>query len=155
MFPHYQQEIRFAALSLNGKGAPSYGECSLVLKSMAIAARTSVFWENTVDFCNRVCPKQNAPIPPGYRAAWPMRAKLASAKGEQLLDRQTTLEEFSRILLDGERFVEVNIYGPFNRHSFDRLLIRTSTKPADHAMISGIRDVIRQDGLGITVEEHT
>ena len=84
-----------------------------------------------------------------------MRAKLASAKGEQLLDRQTTLEEFSRILWDGERFVEVNIYGPFNRHSFDRLLIRTSTKPADRAMISGIRDVIRQDGLGITVEEHT
>jgi hypothetical protein len=155
VFPFYQKEIRFAALSLDGRGVPSYGECSLVLKSMAIAARTSVFWENTVDFCNRVCPEQNKPIPPGYRAPWPMRAKLASAKGEALLNRQATIEEFSRILLEGERFVEVNIYGSFNRHSFDRLLIRTSSKKADRAMVSAIRDVIRGDGLGITIEEYS
>lgn len=154
VFPFYQREIRFAALSLDGRGVPSYGHCSLVLKSVAIAARTSLFWENTVDFCNRVCPEQDKPIPRGYRAPWPMRAKLASAKAEPLLDRQATIEEFSRTLLEGDRFVEVNIYGPVNRHSFDRLLMRTPSKKADRAMLSAIRDVIRRDGLGIAIEEY-
>ena len=135
VFPFYQKDIRFAALSLDGRGVPSYGQCSLVLTSIAIAARTTVFWENTVDFCNRVCPVQKDPIPPGYRAPWPMRAKLAAAKAEPLLDRHATSDEFSRILLDGDRFVEVNIHGPFNRHSFDRLLIPKPSKTYDRAMV--------------------
>ena len=155
VFPFYQKEIRFAALSLNGRGVPSFGDCSFVLKSVAIASRTSVFWENTVDFCNRVCPEQNKPIPPGHRAPWPIRARLASAKAEPLLDRQATNEEFSRILSDGDRFIEVNIYGPFNRHSFDRLLVRRTSRKSDRAMVSAIRDVIGKDGLGITVEEYS
>jgi hypothetical protein len=155
VYPSYNEEIRFAALSLDGKGASSYGGCSLVLKSIAIARRATVFWENAVDFCNRVCPEQTKPIPPGYRATWPMRAKLAAAKAEPSLDRQTTHEEFSRILLDGDRFVEVHIYGPLNRHSFDRLLIPKPSGKADRAMVAGVKDVIRKDGLGITVEEYS
>ncbi len=154
VFPSYHQEIGFAALSLDGKGVLSYGRCSLVLKSIAIARRATVFWENTVEFCNRVCPEQMKPIPPGFRATWPMRVKLAAAKAEPELDRQTTHEEFSRILLDGDLFVEVHIYGPLNRHSFDRLLIPKPAGKADRAMVSGIKDVIRKDGLGIRVEEY-
>jgi hypothetical protein len=155
MFPSYHEEIGFAALSLDGKGVGSYGACSLVLKSIAIERRTTVFWENAVDFCNRVCPKQSTPIPLGYRAPWPIRAKLAAAKAEPLLDRQATPVEFSRILLDGDRFVEVHIYGPFNRHSFDRLLIPKSSGKGDRAMVAAIRDIIRKDGLGIKVEEYS
>jgi len=155
MFPSYNEDIRFAALSLDGKGALAYGDCSLVLKSIAIERRASVFWENAVEFCNRVCPEQNKPIPPGYRATWPLRAKLAAAKGEPVLDRQATLDEFSRILLDGGRFVEVHVYGPFNRDSFDRLLIRRSSKKFDRVMIAGIREVILKDGLGISIEEYS
>jgi len=155
MFPSYHEDIRFVALSLDGKGVSSYGVCSLVLKSIAIAQRTTVFWENAVEFCNRLCPKQTERIPPGYRAPWPMRAKLAAAKAEPLLDGQTTREEFSRILLDGDRFVEVHIYGPFNRDSFDRLLIPKPSGKADRAMIAAIRDVIRNEGLAIRVEEYS
>ncbi len=154
MFPSYHEEIQFGALSLDGKGVLSYGACCLVIKSVAIARRTSVFWENAVDFCNRVCPEQNKPIPPGHRAPWPLRAKLAAAKGEPLLDRQTALSEFSRILLDGDRFVEVHIYGPFNRDSIERLLIPKPVKKDDRAMTSAIRDVIRKEGLAISVEEY-
>ena len=155
MFPSYHEEIQFAALSLDGKGVLSFGRCCLVLKSLAVARRTSVFWENAVDFCNRVCPDQTKPIPPGYRAQWQLRAKLAAAKAEPLLDRQATLAEFSRILLDGDRFVEVHIYGPFNRDSVERLLIPRPSGKADRAMALGIRDVIRRDGLAINVEEYS
>src|ERR1017187_8687472 len=98
VFPSYHEEIGFADLSLDGKGVGSYGACSLVLKSIAIERRTTVFWENAMDFCSRVCPDPREPIPLGYRAPWPIRAKLAAAKAEPLLDRQATLEEFSRIL---------------------------------------------------------
>jgi len=155
VFPSYHGNIRFAALSLDGKGVRSYGACSLVLRSIAIARRTTVFWENAVEFCNRVCPEQTELIPPGYRAPWPLRAKLAATKAEPQLDRQATAEEFSRILLDGDRFVEVHIYGPLNRDSFDRLLIPRFSGKADLAMVAGIRDVIRKDGLGIKVEEYS
>jgi hypothetical protein len=155
VFPSYHRDIQFGALSLDGKGVRSYGACSLVLKSIAIARRTTVFWENTVDFCNRVCPEQTKAIPPGYPAPWPQRAKLAASKGEPLLDRQTTPADFSRILLDGDRFVEVHVHGPFNRDSFDRLLVPKFSAEADRAMLASIRDVIRNDGLRITVEEHS
>src|SRR5262249_43274090 len=138
VFPSYHRDIRFGALSLDGKGVPLYGACSLVLKSAKIARRATVFWENTVDFCNRVCPEQTKPIPPGYRATWPHRAKLAAAKGEPLLDSQTTPAHFSRILLDGDRFVEVHIHGPFNRDSFDRLLVPRFSSKADRAMVAAI-----------------
>jgi hypothetical protein len=160
VFPSYHEHIRFGALSLDGKGLIHlFGACSLVLKSIAVRERTSVFWENTVDFCNRVCPDQKEAVPLGYRAPWPMRAKLAAAKGEPRLDRQSTSEEFSRILLDGSRFVEVHIYGPFNRNSIDRLLVprvagKSAQAKSDRAIISAIRDVIRIAGLGIVVEEY-
>ena len=155
MFPSYHENIHFAALSLNGKGVLAYGACCLILKSAAIARRASVFWENSVEFCNRVCPEQTKPIPPGYRGTWPMRAKLAAAKAEPELDAQSTREEFSLILLDGNRFIEVHIYGPFNRDSFDRLLLPRASTRADRAMAAAVRDIIRKDGLGIKVEEYS
>jgi hypothetical protein len=155
MFPFYFEEIKFGALSLDGKGVLSYGDCCLVLKSVAIAHRASVFWENAVTFCNRVCPEQDKPITAGHRAAWPQRAKLAAAKGEPLLDRQSTVDEFSRILLDGDRFVEVHIYGPFNRDSVERLLMPKPSTKADRAMVSAIRDVVRGEGLAIKIEEYS
>ncbi|MEO5923875.1 MAG: hypothetical protein ABIR70_08625 [Bryobacteraceae bacterium] len=154
VFPFYFEEIKFAALSLDGKGASSYGGCSLVLRSVAIQKRTSVFWENSVDFCNRVCAIQSDPIPAGYRAPWASRAKLATAKGEPLLGSGTSPTEFSRILLEGDRFVEVHIYGPFNRESFDRLLLPKPTKKDEKAMVAAIREVISNDGLPIKVEEY-
>jgi len=154
MFPWYHEDIRFGALSLDGKGVLSYGACCLILKSVAIAHRTSVFWENAVDFCNRVCPEQTMPIPWGYRAPWSARAKLASAKAGPLFNGQTDPAEFSRILLDGDQFIEVHIYGPFNRDSIERLLIPRPSGKADRAMVAGIRDVIKGERLAIVVEEY-
>ncbi len=154
VFPRYYKDIRFGALSLDGKGVPTYGACSMVLKSSAISLRTTVFWENTVDFCNRICPIQKEPVPPGYRAFWSTRARLAAAKGQPMLDRQSTVQEFAGILIDRDVFVEVNIYGPFNRNSVERILVAKPTDKADRAVLSAIRDVIKKDALGIAVEEY-
>ena len=155
MFPNYHKDVCFAGLSLDGRGVVSYGACSLVLKSNVIAHRATVFWENTVDFCNRECPDQKKPIPPGYRATWPRRALLASVKAEPRLDPRPTLAQFPRILMDGDQFVEVHVFGPFTRESFDRLLIAKPATKIDRVMVAAIRDVIRKDGLAIKVEEYT
>jgi hypothetical protein len=155
MFPSYHDEVRFGALSLDGRGVRTFGVCSLVLKSFTIQQRTSFFWENSVIFCNRVCPQQTDPIPAGFRAPWPTRAALAVAKGEPLLTGLSTSAEFSRILLDGDRFVEAHIYGPFNRESVDRILLPKTLVRSDRAMVSAIRDVIRQHRLGIKIEEYS
>ena len=155
MFPYFQREIRFGALSLDGRGASSYGACSLVLKSIAISQRSTVFWENSVYFCNRVCPDQTKPIPAGFRAGWSARPKLAAAKAEPLIDARSTPGDFSRILMDGDRFVEVHIHGPFNRNSVDRLVMARPSAKSDRAMVAAIRDVIKRDGLGIKVEEYS
>jgi hypothetical protein len=155
MFPYYYDEIQHAALSVDGRGVLSFGRCCLVLKPLAIEQRTSAFWENSVDFCNRVCPDQNTPIPPGFRASWARRAKLAVAKAEPLLDAHTAGPEFSRILLEGTRFIEVHIYGPFNRDSLDRILVPRPSDRSERAMLGKIRDVVQNDGLAIKVEEYS
>ena len=46
-FPFYEREIRFAALSLDGRGPEAYGDCSIVLKDATIAHRASICDENT------------------------------------------------------------------------------------------------------------
>ncbi len=154
LFPHYHKEIRYAALSLDGRGATAWGPCSLILKAAAISHRATAFWQNAVDFCNAVCPRQDEPIPPGFRAVWASRAKLAAAKGEPMVLSTTTAAEFPRILLEGARFVEVHIFGPFDRQSIEKVLVPAPTTRADRALVSGIRSVIKKAGLAIVVEEY-
>ena len=155
VFPSYHKDITFGALSLDGRGVASYGACSLVLKSVVIAHRATIFEENTVDFCDRECPEQTKAVPPGYRATWTRRAMLAVTKGEPQIDAKTLPENFPRILMDRNQFVEVHIFGPFTRDSIDRLLVAKPTSRSDKAMMASIRDVIDKDRLSIRVEEYT
>ncbi len=80
LFPSYQHEFRFAALSMNGVGVRSYGGCSLVLADAAIRHRATVFEKNSLEFCRERKLGTGNPLPPGYRALWKDRAILAAAK---------------------------------------------------------------------------
>jgi len=76
LFPGYKEEIRFAALSLDGIGLSTYGECSFVFREDMIAHRATVFEENSAVFM-----KRHAYEPPvGHRATWGERVKLCTAK---------------------------------------------------------------------------
>ena len=99
LFPHYHEQIRFAALSLDGRGAGSYGGCSIVLKESIIAHRTTVFEENSLVFCRRHRVVAGGPLPPGYRAVWDERARLAAAKLYKEIDDQTGPDDFPKLLL--------------------------------------------------------
>src|SRR6266403_1638181 len=120
LFPNYKEHMRFGALSLDGRGLPNYGECSIVLREEMIAERTSVFEENSALFVERhdikISRKPN--LPKGYRATWAERAKLGVAKLHGRIDSTTTPDKYSRILLsagatsESDDFIEVHIFGP-------------------------------------------
>lgn len=71
LFPDFEEQITFAALSLDGTGLSNYGSCSIVLRNDMIAHRASVFEENSVTFTerHRVAMKKGK-VPHGYRAPW-------------------------------------------------------------------------------------
>ena len=126
MFPYYEDQIRFATLSLDGVGATAYGDCSIVVKDIAISERATVFEENSVLFCEKLELGVASPLPPGYRATWQDRAMLATAKLEPWIGSATNATEFPAILIGGtgQDFVEVHIFGALDRGSIERIVAR-------------------------------
>lgn len=80
LFTSYREEIRFAALSVDGIGLRNYGVCSLVLRDDMIAHRASVFEENCVLFMDheniRMADADKLPL--GRRATWQARGRSVS-----------------------------------------------------------------------------
>jgi hypothetical protein len=120
LFPHYKEQVRFAALSLDGVGLSTFGFCSIELRDEMIAHRASVFEENSVLFMEHhgVKVSRHPNVPKGYRAIWDQRAKLAAAKLAARIDSSTTPNQYSSLLLSegaapaAHEFVEVHIFGP-------------------------------------------
>ena len=141
MFPYYEEQIRFATLSLNGVGATAYGDCSIVLREVAISERATVFEENSVLFCERRGLGVAKPLPPGYRATWEDRGILATAKLESRLVPATSAAEFPTILVGatGQDFVEVHIYGALDRGSIQRIVARKPKSEADRILLEEIK----------------
>ena len=102
LFPYYREEIRFAALSLDGQGVVRFGECSLVLTEETIRDRTTVFEENSLYFCSRRGLGVRAhSVPPGFRASWSRREQLAAAKLEPALQPAMSAPDFVDVILKG------------------------------------------------------
>ena len=128
LFPNYHREIVFAALTLNNQGVQRFGDYAIFLRHAMIQNRTSVFEENSSCFCVRHMVTVGLRIPPGYRATWSERHRLAVAKLHNKLDRATHASDFPRILLsqgqvpDDDNFIEAHIFGPFNRRAIERVV---------------------------------
>jgi hypothetical protein len=141
MFPYYENEIRFATLSLDGVGATAYGDCSIVLKDIAISERATVFEENSVLFCEKLRLGVASLLPPGYRATWEDRAMLATAKLEPRIGPATNAAEFPAILIGGtgQDFVEVHIFGALGRDSIERIVARKPKTESDRILLEEIK----------------
>jgi hypothetical protein len=150
LFPGYKEEIRFAALTLDGKGVSSYGECSFVLRNSMIAHRASVFEENSVLFLKR----HSYNLPAGHRASWEGRAKLCVAKLANAIEPSTPESQFPALMLrsgadsQNDDFVEVHIWGPMSLRTVERVHLRT---PRKRAFRKALRD--RLQGLDVILEE--
>lgn len=150
LFPGYKEHIRFAALSIDGKGLSSYGECFFVLRDTMIGHRASVYEENSVISLK----KHDYQPPPGHRAAWFERAGLCVAKLAGRIRATTTRDEFSDLLLrpgrssEDDSFVEVHVWGPMTIRTIERILVGKQRRQASR---KALRD--RLEGFGVELEE--
>ncbi len=137
LFGAYKKEIRFAALSLDGLGLASYGDCFWVLRDEMITHRASVFEENSVMFLDRqkirIRVSEAPKVPAGHRATWEERAKLCVAKLGDRIDAQTPANDFSELVLrqgstpEKDEFVEVHIGGPVTVRTLERVVMKRGT----------------------------
>lgn len=125
LFPGYKEKVRFAALSLDDRGLGNYGDCFFVLREENIADRASVLDEDGLHFAQ----KHRYALPPGYRAPWLERAKLAVAKLAGQVEPTTPVDQFPAILMvpgrakSDDQFIEVHIWGPMSIRTFSRAVI--------------------------------
>jgi len=142
LFPKYKEQIRFAALSLDGIGLSNYGSCSVALRDNLIAHRTSVFEENSAVFMDRheIKVSRKPDVPKGFKATWIDRHKLCVAKLASRIDSATTPNQYSGLLLkegassESDEFIEVHIFGPISVLTMAKVTV-TISKPGPRATI--------------------
>ncbi len=105
LFGAYAENMRSAALSLDGIGLASYGSkgservgYGLTLRDVAIAKRASLLEENEYDFVKRYGLTPSSILPPGYRCSWENRHQLAIAKLADIIGSETIPADYARIL---------------------------------------------------------
>jgi hypothetical protein len=154
LFGAYASEIRYAALTLDGNGLISYGSCSVTISEVTPAACATVLEENSYTFVRRYRLVPGDDIPQGFRVLWEDRHKLAVAKLADQIKKATRKDGFPRLLLysDGDRrndrFLEVHLYGAFDRQSIESV---SAPKPeaadrTERADLERVRDRVRREG---------
>lgn len=162
-FTDYEEEIRFAALSLNPDGLGNYGDCSFILKDNMISHRASLFEENTAVFIERERIVGADKLPKGYKAVWADRVKLCVAKLAEKIDITTKSEEYSNLLVHQgptsaeDEFVEVHIFGPMTIRTVEEVsfkevptTISKRERTAILAQIYGIKEKLRRYGVKVS-----
>ncbi len=143
-FPNYQEEIKFAALTLDGLGLKSYGPCSMLCRTEMIAHRASVTEENTVLLFEKLGVRADK-LPLGYRATWDERAKICVIKLADKIEPITKHEEYPAMLAQqgadsaNESCVEVHIYGSLTIRSLEKISVRLEAKSGKQLRIERLR----------------
>jgi hypothetical protein len=159
LFPGYKEQIRFAALTLDGQGLFNYGNCSIVLRTDYIAHRASVFEENSVLFMkHHNIPMSEADnLPRGHRATWDERGKLCVAKLHKSIDATMRTDEYSTLLLEqgatseDDQFVEVHVYGPMTVRTVEQVTL--DPRPKRHPsgiILKALKEKLSQAGVPIS-----
>lgn len=154
-FPNYAEYIRFGALSLSDTGHVAYGSCSVSLKDSAIISRASVFELPLFKFSQQHKIVLGDKIPPGHRASWGRRARLAVAKlGTKLADDRL---DFHTLLLPDSTdtisdCIEVNIYGPLNQFSFEKVVIRSEKRREDKLIQKAVAENLARAGIEFRID---
>jgi hypothetical protein len=153
LFGSYAEEVRYAALSLDGGGLISWGPYAIRLKEIAIAGRATLLEDNSYNFVAKHKLEPGGAIPAGYVTDWQNRHKLAVAKLAGQIPSGTTDAKHPKILLSstGNRatddFIEVHIYGGFDNKAIESVKGSSSVKGKwEQATISIIKDNLTNAG---------
>ncbi|QIO54612.1 hypothetical protein HA461_25845 (plasmid) [Rhizobium leguminosarum bv. trifolii] len=152
--PGYHHLLVQAALSANELGCRWYGSCHLVFRSESIASRASVFWENPRTLFAKVSSNDALSAPPGHRATWENRSRLAIAKLHDRIQADTRCESFSALFIEPRidptsDFIEVQIYGDVAISAVEKITICKETM--DDTDLESI-DVVVRKLAGLKIE---
>ncbi|MCF6103121.1 hypothetical protein [Mesorhizobium muleiense] len=154
--PLYHRDLHFAALSLDGMGVKHYGDFHINLVSDYIAIRSSVFNENPFKFGQRHRIVVGTGCPPGYRATWMDRGKLAQAKLFPKLSNTSKPNEYPDVLVsDGsgsgdEDFIEVHVFGSISSGTIKRI-VAYEPKGAEKHIWRALRRKIEAAGIEVEI----
>lgn len=157
LFPKYKEQMRFAALSIDGIGLSNYGACSLILRENLIAHRASVLEENSVLFMEHhgVKVSRKPAVPKGFKAIWTERDKLCVAKLAGLIDSSTTPNQYSSLLLkqgaapEDDQFVEVHIFGPITILTMAKVTVVISKPGPRRTIVRALKSKLAKHGVSI------
>lgn len=144
LFPAYSNHIHYAALSSDGRGLPSYGSVAVRWRVTPIylGRRATLLEDNSFIFYDRhSLGQRHACIPPGYRAIWEDRMKLAAAKLAPRLTPTTGESGLPGLLLKPGRtrkdddFIEVAIFadGGLDTHDVDMVTVQKPPATVEEA----------------------
>ncbi|MFC5456830.1 hypothetical protein [Prosthecobacter fluviatilis] len=149
-----KRHVRFASLTLNGRGMPHYGDCSLLLREEMIAHRTSVLEENSVMFMHRhnIGAGNDYKIPSGYRATWLERGRLAVAKTRhpKTLHPSTFPTDLQRSGADERKdvFIEAHVWGSLTIRSIQQVRVTAwRGAPPSQAELEVVEQKLNQYGV--------
>ena len=123
----YLNKLHYAALSLDGVGVDSYGNCTVTLNEEMICHRASCFEGNTA-----LIYEEKRDFSGCLRSSWTERAKLCAAKVGGKLVPSMSSDDFPGMILskgtvqDDDEFVEVHVFGTVTAQTFQSVAIDTS-----------------------------
>jgi hypothetical protein len=158
LFPGYKEQIRFAALSLDGIGLSNYGSCSVTLRDDLIAHRASVLNENSVLFMerNEVKVSRKSNIPKGFKGIWSERGKLCVAKLAARIDSATTSNQYSSLLLkqgaspEDDEFIEVHIFGSITVFTMAKVTVTIPQPGPRRTIVRALKSKLARHGVSIS-----
>jgi hypothetical protein len=158
IFPGYYTTIQFAVLTLDGAGLPNYGSCTLALSTKHIQERASVFDGNTLTWVlnEGFAVSTLVELPPGRRAGWADRGKLAVARvsdpppldsghANRLLRRGATSAD--------DDFIEVHIWGELTAFALSEVTLPVPADNVDEVRMSAIDEILSTRGIAVTRSE--
>ncbi len=155
--PNYEEDINYAALSLEEVGVLAWGAYQVLLKDKLIENRTTFLEENPFLLCQHHNVVAGQPPPHGYRSTWDARHKLAMAKLEGRIHNGTTRSDYPGILLrqgsstgDAD-FVEAHIYGDMHRSIIEKVRGPRPRSRADRLIWKSLEREL--NSMGATLEE--
>ena len=155
LFPHFYDDICFAALTLDETWLSWFGDYAMILKDSMIADRTTVFEENPFLFARRLNLPLTATMPPGYRAVWDRRHDIAKAKLYPKLTSSTQKHDYPHILMDTSNstsdadYIEVHIFGPFTRAAIDMVIGPKPRSREDRIIWRSFKAAAKKAGVAV------
>jgi hypothetical protein len=145
-------KLYYAALTIDGAGLSSYGNCTITLKERMIAHRTSCFEGNSALLFD-LHHNFNAQL----RSNWSDRGRLCAAKLGPSIGKLSD-EELARLLLrigptpEEDEFVEAHIFGELTLKAFEHILIDVSKcDDLDRLLARALSEKLKRNGVPVDV----